>query len=266
MEPTWSEALQQINALLTPAKEVAVILRANPSPDTLCAALSLNTALKKLGRRSYLICPDKLEISGILTDFPKKQLTLNLYYQEGSFQKAQTQKTGEGLNLLLAVQAGGQAIEPQELVTTEAELQPEVCFLVEVENLVHLGQLYQKNQAFFSQVPLVNLDYHQANSRYGKINLLDPKAVGVSEIVTLMLYDLRVPLDPEIAQELYRGLAAKSQNFAQNYFSANFLEAASICLRYQKPVKAPSPAAPANPAAAPAHPATPPPPPTWPQG
>lgn len=246
MEPTWSEALQQINALLTPAKEVAIILRPNPSADTLAAGFALEAALKKLGRRTVIICPDKIEQEGVLTDFPKKLLSVNLYYQAGGFENLEIQKTAAGLGLLFRPKPGEPLFEPQTVIYKEYALSPEICFLIEVENLVHLGEFYQKNQAFFGQVPLVNLDYHQSNSRFGKINLIDTKAVGVSEIVTLMLYDLRAPLDAEIAKGLYQGLANRTQNFSQNYFSANLLESASILLRYQKsdsrlPVKSGTP-------------------------
>ena len=87
---------------------------------------------------------------------------------------------------------------------------------------------------FFNKATIINVDYHANNSNFGKANLIDPKSTSVCEMVTLMLYDLKFVLDDEIGQMLYSGLKTKTSNFAENYFSANMLEATSICLRYMK--------------------------------
>lgn len=247
MEPKWSDLLKQINALLTPAKEVVVIVKPNPALDALASALGLTQALRKIGRRASLVCPAKItgfkELKGIeeiLTDFPKKQLAITVNYQQGSFDQGETQKTNKGLQINLLPQSGQSVIEPLNINYKEYQSQPDAAILIEIENLAHLQEFYQKNQSFFSQASLINIDYHPNNARYGKVNLIDPKASSISEMVTLMLYDLRVAMDEIIADNLYQGLANKTQNFAPNYHSANLLEAASICLRYKGTAQRPA--------------------------
>lgn len=240
MEPKWSDLLKQINVLLTPVKEIVVIVKPNPTLDALAGALGLTQALRKIGRRASLVCPAKItgfkELKGIdeiLTDFPKKQLVITVNYQRGSFDRGEIQKTDKSLQINLLSQSGQSAIEPLSINCKEYQSQPDAAILIEVENLARLQEFYQKNQAFFNQAPLINIDYHPNNARYAKVNLIDPKASSISEMTALMLYDLRVAMDGEIAHNLYQGLSSKTQNFAPNYHSANLLEAASICLRYK---------------------------------
>jgi len=247
MEPKWSELLQQINLLLTPAKEVVVVVKSNADFDVVAGGLALAQALRKIGRRATVICPTDIkgfkefnEFKGageILTDLPQKQLVVTVNYQDGSFDRLEPQKTGKSLQLNLLPKAGQPIIEPINVDIKEYESRPEAVMLIGVENLAHLQDFYQKNQTFFNQVPLINIDYHPQNARYGKVNLIDPKASSISEMIALMLYDLRVPMDEQIADNLYQGLASKTQNFAKDFHSANLLEAASICLRYKRAVQ-----------------------------
>lgn len=225
--------------MLTPVKEVVVVVKPNSSLDATAAALA--QALRRIGRWASVVCPTKItgykELQGIgevLTDLPQKQLSITVSYQNGSFVRGETQRTSKSLQINLFPSFGQSAIEPLNIDYKNYESRPEVIISIKVENLAHLQEFYQKNQTLFNQLPIINIDYHLNNARYGKVNLIDPKASSVSEMVTLMLYDLRVAMDEQIADNLYQGLASQTQNFAPAYQSANLLEAASICLRYKK--------------------------------
>lgn len=258
MRPTWQQSLQQINALLTPAKEVVVVMRPTPTFDTLAASLSLSSALKKIGRRSNVICPQKIDtekliatvkqkdrpkhmpgIDQILDFLPQKQLNLVIDYINGSFSTGDMEKSDKGLVLTLAPEEGQKPIEPLNIDSHIYESQIDVAFTIGIENLSHLQDFYQQHLDFFNRIPIVNIDYHKQNSNYGRANLIDSKASSLSEVTTLMLYDLRFIFDQDIAKMLYAGIKSKTDNFSQEFYSANMLEATSICLRYQQPLPKP---------------------------
>ena len=172
----------------------------------------------------------------IISFLPQKQLRIVIDYVTGSFSKAGMKKENTGLLLNLAPEPNQAVIEPLNVGIQSLDSKPEAAFLLEIENLFHLGNFYTSNQSFFEKTPLVNVDYHANNTLYGKANLIDPKASSLSEIVTLMLYDLRFVFDKEMAKMLYFGIESKTQNFQPGFFTANMLEATSICLRYQQAV------------------------------
>jgi len=243
-KPTWQESLTQITSLLTPAKETLVIIRNNPDADTLAGGIGLNMALKKIGRKSNLVCPTPIapesvsqiqfDPNQVLSFLPKNQLTFTIDYKQGSFSQGKITPSSEGFGLTLLPEAGQPPIEPLRIDSAIYISQPQAVFTVGIENLTHLGPFYQENMDFFNKATIINVDYHANNSNFGKANLIDPKSTSVCEMVTLMLYDLKFVLDDEIGQMLYSGLKTKTSNFAENYFSANMLEATSICLRYMK--------------------------------
>jgi phosphoesterase RecJ-like protein len=59
----------------------------------------------------------------------------------------------------------------------------------------------------------VVLDHHASNTRFGRINLVDPRAAATSVVVDGLLSRLGVPLDREIAENLYVALATDTGSF-----------------------------------------------------
>jgi phosphoesterase RecJ-like protein len=57
------------------------------------------------------------------------------------------------------------------------------------------------------------LDHHASNTRFGRINLVDPQAAATSVVAEDLLTRLDVPLDPEIAECLYVALATDTGSF-----------------------------------------------------
>jgi phosphoesterase RecJ-like protein len=60
---------------------------------------------------------------------------------------------------------------------------------------------------------VVVLDHHASNTRFGKIDLVDPHAAATSVVVDGLLTRLGVPLDTEIAECLYVALATDTGSF-----------------------------------------------------
>jgi phosphoesterase RecJ-like protein len=59
----------------------------------------------------------------------------------------------------------------------------------------------------------VVLDHHASNTRFGQINLVDPKAAATAVVAEELLTLLDVPLDREIAECLYVALATDTGSF-----------------------------------------------------
>ena len=248
MKQNWSQLIQQLNILLAPVREIIVVIRSNPSLDNLVAGVALAEALKKIGRQANVVCPTKITgetsklslAESVLNFIPQKQLEVAVSYKTGSLSEIGFQKDPKALQLNLKPRPSQSVIDPLNIHYQEREVEPKAAFFIEVENLAHLQSFYEENETLFKKIPIINIDYHPTNTNYGKINLIDTKASSISEMIALMLYDLRVYLSPEIAKMLYQGIASKTGNFSPEYFSANALEAASICLRYQRKPQEPT--------------------------
>lgn len=59
----------------------------------------------------------------------------------------------------------------------------------------------------------LNIDHHSTNTAYGEFNYLDFSAAAVGELTYLLLRQLELPIDPEIATCLYTSIVADTGGF-----------------------------------------------------
>jgi phosphoesterase RecJ-like protein len=80
--------------------------------------------------------------------------------------------------------------------------------------------------------PVVNVDHHHDNTRFGTINYVDPAASCTAEIVWNLMRGLGVELTPQIAEALYVGVVTDTGRFmyentgpAAHVMAADLIEA-----------------------------------------
>ncbi len=77
--------------------------------------------------------------------------------------------------------------------------------------------------------PLVNVDHHVSNERYGNINIVDTTAISTSQVLYDFFKANDITINAKMATALYAGLADDSQNFTTAKTDARtFLMAADL--------------------------------------
>jgi bifunctional oligoribonuclease and PAP phosphatase NrnA len=64
-----------------------------------------------------------------------------------------------------------------------------------------------------SDVPVVNVDHHVSNDGYGTINLIEPWASASGQVVYRLLTKLGMPIDADVANNLYAALFTDTGGF-----------------------------------------------------
>ena len=70
-----------------------------------------------------------------------------------------------------------------------------------------------RNAVEVGDAPILNVDHHHDNTRFGTINHVVPEASCTAEIVWDLMGELDVPLTPPIAEALYVGLVTDTGRF-----------------------------------------------------
>jgi bifunctional oligoribonuclease and PAP phosphatase NrnA len=79
--------------------------------------------------------------------------------------------------------------------------------LADCSDRKRLGQFYSDDPARVDgHVPIVNIDHHVTNDRFGVVNIVEPDAASAAEIVAEILGAWGTRLTPEIAQCLLAGI------------------------------------------------------------
>ncbi len=85
------------------------------------------------------------------------------------------------------------------------------CFVVlDCSDLKRTGEVYRIN---LSRKPVLNIDHHISNEKFGDINWVEPHASSCCEMVYKLYEKLNVPLDKDAAMPLYVGILTDTGSF-----------------------------------------------------
>lgn len=102
-----------------------------------------------------------------------------------------------------------------------------VC--VDCSDRERLGRLVELPA--FASVPLVNVDHHVTNTRFGTVNVVDPEASSTAEIVLRLVDAMRIPLSTESATCLLAGIVSDTRGFRTGNTTAEVVEMALRLMR-----------------------------------
>jgi phosphoesterase RecJ-like protein len=94
------------------------------------------------------------------------------------------------------------AIPHTEEISRVARGSFDLLVSLDASDPARLGQAFAEVEG----VPLLNVDHHVTNTRFGAVNWVDPSAVATAEMVLWLVDDLGVPLDRELASILLAGI------------------------------------------------------------
>jgi phosphoesterase RecJ-like protein len=114
-----------------------------------------------------------------------------------------------------------------ERVRRSPALDPDVAVVVDAGELSRIGSVVTEQADWFSRSRIVNIDHHVSNPGYGAAVWIDPQAAATCELVTLLLPELGVPLDVELATALMAGIVQDTHTFAHPNTTARTLRVAA---------------------------------------
>ncbi|HEX6655916.1 MAG TPA: DHH family phosphoesterase [Candidatus Limnocylindria bacterium] len=94
------------------------------------------------------------------------------------------------------------------------QLEPDVAVVVDAGDLARIGSVAAEHGDWVVRARIANIDHHVSNPGFGEANLVDPSAAATCEMVALLLPELGVPLDQELATALMAGIVQDTHTFA----------------------------------------------------
>lgn len=231
--------LAPLPPLLSTNQSALIVFPTNSELDRIAASLALYLALKKAGKKTTIACSQPMTVQfsqlvGVdkITDkIGSRDLVISFDYQKDSIEKVSYNIEDGKFNLVVQAKTGFPSLDPKTVAYSSSGADTELIFSIGVSKLEDLGDLYSKNQSFYQEASIVNIDRQANNSQFGKINLVSLSAAADSELVVLILKELKLAIDEDIATNLYLGLQSATRNFQASEVSADTFEAAAWCLR-----------------------------------
>jgi bifunctional oligoribonuclease and PAP phosphatase NrnA len=93
-------------------------------------------------------------------------------------------------------------------------LEPDVAVVVDACDLSRTGSIAVEHADWLARARIANVDHHISNTGFGTAVWVDPTAAATCEMVALLLPELGVPIDAELATVLMTGVAQDTHTFA----------------------------------------------------
>jgi len=222
-------------------QRILVIPHANVDPDGLSSALACYEMLQSIGKDVTVICPDTPpESLKFLPGFGRLEreiaesqnfiITVNL--DEGvEIDKLRYTVEDKRVNIIVVPKKG--KVKSSALSFGEGEKKYDLIIVVDTADLALLGSLYADHVDLFAETPILNVDHHISNVRYGQVHLIDPTSASTTEVLYhwfTQVPSFRERITADLATLLLTGLITDTRSFQNPNTTPRSLEVAAELL------------------------------------
>lgn len=215
----------QIIKLIQAAGNILVMPSSPPDGDSLGSSIAMYLALRKLGKTSTVVCADPVPealqflpmVSSITNQFtPSPDFILTLNTQDAELASIQSQVEENKVNIILTAKKG--RFSAENVSFSHGENRYDLIITVDTASPQQLGRFYEDNIKLFSEIPVINIDHHPSNERFGLINHVDVMSSSTTELVLGLLESLEEVygqelIDEDIATLLLSGVITDTGSF-----------------------------------------------------
>ncbi|OGJ62746.1 hypothetical protein A3A67_03450 [Candidatus Peribacteria bacterium RIFCSPLOWO2_01_FULL_51_18] len=223
------------------AERLLIVPHANVDPDGLSSALACYSVFRELGKDCTVICPETPpENLDFLPSFEKlstnlsseQEFIITLDLANGvEVDKLRYTVEDHKVNIVVVPKKG--RLTAKNVTLLESGLNYDLIVVLDSAELTLLGQMYTENIDLFSSIPVLNVDHHVSNTRYGQLQLIDPTAASATEV--LYSWFTAEPkwkdcINPDVATLLLTGLITDTRSFQNPNTTPKSLEVAANLL------------------------------------
>lgn len=148
---------------------------------------------------------------------------------------------GSGLALVLALRAIGKEAQMAVCAVPPANLQPfpavdnlwitgQVDEAFDAAVIMECGDLVRTGITGLDRSPVLNIDHHPGNTRYGAVNWVDESAAACGELVYVLITALGAPVTADVATHIYLAILTDTGSFHFSHLSPRTFDIAARCV------------------------------------
>jgi len=216
---------QQASELIKGANDILLVTHKNPDGDALGSLLALKIALEKLGKKITAVTadtPNKIfDFLPRINEIDRKIEGSRDFILSLDVSKTEIAKIGykkdekeKRVNILITPREGGR-FNPDDLKVSDSKPKFDLIISVDTPNLERLGEIATPADLFY-EIPVINIDHHPSNEKFGKLNLVELVATSSAEILLSLFESLSKDsqlIDEKVATCLLTGLIYDTSSF-----------------------------------------------------
>lgn len=232
---------QQTQDKLTKSEKICIAVSQTLGFDGLASALALYLSLSKLGKNPQVVAKNpsvdeamKLYGVGKIGNLPdsKKNLVISVEHASTNVDKVTYALEGSRLKIIVHAIPNSIGISQSDISFSKEASNPDLVIAIGYDSIESLKNDFTHEQSIDSKTFIITVNKMQMRQNFAQINILEDGANGVSEVVTRLLQELALPVDEDIAFNLYSGIAFSTQNFSPSLTNPASFEAAQWLVKF----------------------------------
>ncbi len=233
---------QEAGELLKNAKNILIAPSSPMDGDSVGSALSLMTVLRKMGKQATVVAYDPMPeylkflpfVSQIQTSIaPSKDLVISLSTENAEVEHLKYEVEQGRINIIVTPKDGH--FSPHDISFTGKQDNFDLIVTVDTGDIVQLGKLYEEHKDLFARIPVLNIDHHASNGKFGSHNYLEYNFAATTQMVTPIITDFEKELgeeliDEDVATLLLVGIITDTGSFQHSNTSPEAFEVAADLL------------------------------------
>jgi hypothetical protein len=225
---------------LTKAQAILIVVDQNAGTGGVAAGLALMLACEKLGKNASIVAKnptvsDAQKLYGV-DKIGKTQGSQNLVISISNavetVDRVSHYLDGDNLKLTLHAFPGSSGPNKNEVSFSQEMVEPDVIFAIGFQNEEEMKQNVSHVQNIAPTTWLVNISRQDMGQIFAQVNVFDPNSSGLSEITAQLVADLALPMDEDIAFNLYQGILEETRQFNPGTIGPKTFEIASWLVKF----------------------------------
>lgn len=225
---------------LTKAENISIVVSSDVGFDAIAAGLALYLSLIKLDKNVSIIAKlpsvkdaqslyavDRIgKIEGstnpvIVVDNAIETVEKVTYFLEDT-----------KLKVIIHPLPGVPKISSSQIAVEYSNAPTGLIFALGFNSLHDLRSKITHEQEISPESLIVNINNQQMSQKFAQIDIINPQASGIAEVTAKMIQDFALPIDEDIAYNLYVGIKQSTQSFSPDQASTQTLEIASWLVKF----------------------------------
>lgn len=225
---------------LTKATNILIAASKNSAFDGLASALAIYLSCIKLGKNITIVAKpptvdDAKKLYGvgkIGKDENEKNLVISIDNAIKNVDKVTYYLEGDKLKIIVHALPDSAGVSRDEIKFENFMSQYDLIFAIGYESSEQLKNEITHEQDFTPECWIISVNNNELSEKFAQVNVHEHGAASISEIAAILIQDLALPMDEDIAFNLYSGIAEATKMFSPAYAKISSFEAALRLIKF----------------------------------
>lgn len=225
---------------LTRSENILIVVSKQEGFDGQAAGLALYLSLAKLGKNVMVLAKEPTAgdaqrlygIDKIGKTGSSQNPVIVIKDAVATVDKVSYFLDGDKLKVIIHPLPGSKGITRESMTLEYSAAQPNLIFSIGFTNQEALEKEIPHEHKTTPETWIINIGRLQMQQKFAQLELVNPQSTSISEATAIALQELALPLDEDIAYNLYEGISDSTEHFNPAKTTAKTFEIAAWLVKF----------------------------------